>query len=211
MCVCVCVDTCEGHVMHQSCLMRYETMSGLRIIIMQPMPEQFDTIVGHMNLFRNASTAKSSVEQCADDMEVMTGSAPSSADSNKVEAHAYQKLANGVVIKMLEYPDVNVNYVAVLQNPNHLNPCLRSNESSSEEMDPSQLDTPTLCPCPDKGVCNECFKLPTPDQINHKLIYVAFNFDSDPTAVTKKNPRSGRCNDIAFYQPYDFTSTPLGE
>jgi hypothetical protein len=42
----LCIDLCHGHVMRDTCLMKYRLDSSSYIMILQPLPSDFDLIIG---------------------------------------------------------------------------------------------------------------------------------------------------------------------
>jgi hypothetical protein len=121
-------DYCHfGELSSKVCVRRYEKFeeNGLPmfyVILMQPLPAEFDTVRGDLNVFRMQHSEKEIIEAARKRNEAtariqnMTYVIENFADTDvfaitNVFSRRHQMLANGLVFKLVKYDSDEINYV----------------------------------------------------------------------------------------------------
>lgn len=113
------IDTCEGNLMHQTCIIRHEHPY---YIIMSPMTDEFESQQADMNvmhmeekelrLIRNAIASGRSVVRIGNTIIPLASFNPRSLqNSHNLLFYNRQKTINGLVIKLVRHDIGKVYYV----------------------------------------------------------------------------------------------------
>jgi hypothetical protein len=122
------LDLCEGHIMGQTCIMRYGNIrekQQIYFMIMHPMPKEFNKVVGDLDIsYLLPEQLKAYQVALSLGKKVFTvGNKEFPINSidqegynmmHHIESFHYQKLENGIVIKMVPYASESINYVVII-------------------------------------------------------------------------------------------------
>lgn len=107
-------DLCDGHIMSETCIMRYKPSPSF-IIIMHPMPSQFNRLMANLDLatYMNREVENRQFHQSLTDDELRFGTSLKNDTINirYIASYHRQKYANNLVIKFLNYQGENINYL----------------------------------------------------------------------------------------------------
>ncbi|RNA38160.1 hypothetical protein BpHYR1_024602 [Brachionus plicatilis] len=188
-------DMCKGHLMQQTCILRYSPFSDEKdhyYIILQAMSDEFETILGDTDIFSLEIDQLKKVEEARnsgkksiyfESVEYFTDLDPNSLYfAPNLVSKRTQMFANGIVAKFLKSGE-RMNYVGILNEPSEKNVCF--NESA---------DSHKYCKCNQcKDKCTECYKIPKQENKNQVINYVPLNHDG-----LVKIKRSKHCSDYPF-------------
>ena len=114
--------------MGQTCIMRYGNVQDkqqIYYIIMHPMPKEFNKVTGDLDIsslepeqlkaYQDAIASGKQVFKIGDN-EYPIGSVDLEGYNmmHHIESYHYQKLENGIVIKMVPYAFDSINYVVII-------------------------------------------------------------------------------------------------
>ena len=120
------LDLCPGHIMAQTCIMKYGSNQDKQIyyIVMHPMPKEFNKVIGDLDIsslepdqlkaYQDAITLGKQTFKIADNEYTI-----SSIDlegyvmMHHIESFHYQKLENGIVMKLVPYSSDSINFVVI--------------------------------------------------------------------------------------------------
>jgi hypothetical protein len=112
------LDLCTGHLMTQTCIMRYRPEDS-HVIIMHPMPQQFDRVIADMDVLTYLD--QNDIDK---DLKLGERALPDPGKINFIESYHRQKMSNNIVFKFLNYPSDYLNYMVSFkffqQQPNYL-------------------------------------------------------------------------------------------
>lgn len=197
-------DLCNGHLMSQTCIIRFNTLSNNDenyYIILHPLPDEFERILADVDMFSLDEDQIKRVEEAKkegkmniyfENFQYPTNMNPDNLyfAPNLVSKRS-QMMANGLVAKLVKAND-RISYIGILNGPSEKNTCL--NEST---------DGQSYCRC--GTICKECYQISLTESKQDVINYVPLNYDKD-----SKTPKSKHCSDHPF-NTYDFKNTKMGK
>lgn len=202
-------DLCPGHLMAQTCIMRYTTplSSDDYYIIMHPFSNSFKKVISDIDITRLDKDKELALKQgkMSGKQSIKLGNleyATKIIDSEEImmvhnlESLSHQKLKNNLIIKIVKYGYDQVNYVGLFNESTAENPCF--NRTGNGGLN---------CACEDE--CKPCYRLENEEKTVH---YIPLNYENINTNSNNKVKAltSKHCSD-PFYTAYSFESVPMSK